>query len=72
MGHQGFTIPSPFPKTISFLQARKPEWIRRPFFATFDPEARWLTDLKPAFGHDRFFYEEELDEILTGDVSAAG
>ena len=49
---------------LQFLQARNPSWVKRPFFAEFDPEATWLTDLRPAFGESRFFYEDELDEIL--------
>ncbi|NEO24348.1 lysine 2,3-aminomutase, partial [Moorena sp. SIO4A5] len=50
---------------LSFLQARNPQWCNRPFFASFDAEATWLGDLKPAFGESKFFYESELEEILT-------
>lgn len=50
---------------FSFLQARNPQWCNRPFFASFDPEATWLGDLKPAFGESKFFYESELEEMLT-------
>ena len=53
---------------LSFLQARKPDWCKRPFFARFDPHATWLHDLKPAFGEDKFFYENELEELLTRKV----
>ena len=42
---------------LRFLQARNPDWVQRPFFAEYDPSATWLTDLKPAFGEDRFFFE---------------
>jgi len=42
---------------LSFLRGRKREWVGRPFFARFDPEARWLDELKPAFGESRFFFE---------------
>ena len=42
---------------LSFLRGRKREWVGRPFFARFDPEARWLDELKPAFGEARFFFE---------------
>jgi KamA family protein len=45
---------------LSFLQARNPAWIRRPFFARFDSQATWLTTLRPAFGESRFFFEDEL------------
>lgn len=35
---------------LRMLQARDPDLVGRPFFARFDPEAIWLTDLKPALG----------------------
>ncbi|WP_287239787.1 MULTISPECIES: hypothetical protein [unclassified Okeania] len=50
---------------LSFLQAREPDWCKRPFFAHFDADATWLNDLKPAFGKNKFFYESELEEVLT-------
>ena len=51
---------------LELLQARNPEWANRPFFAKFDPEASWFDDLKPAFGEDRFFFEEGLaSQVLT-------
>lgn len=57
---------------LEFLQARNPDWVRRPFFARFDPDATWLTDLRPAFGEERFFYQDELDAMLQArDTSAA-
>lgn len=46
---------------LEFLQARNPDWVRRPFFAKYDPEATWLTDLRPAFGQSHFFFELEQD-----------
>jgi KamA family protein len=36
---------------LRMLQARDPALVGRPFFATYDPEAIWLSDLKPALGH---------------------
>jgi hypothetical protein len=47
--------------TMRFLQGRNPDWVHRPFFATYDEEATWLDDLKPAFGDEKFFFEEEMD-----------
>ncbi|TWI66241.1 KamA family protein [Pseudoduganella lurida] len=44
---------------LQFLQARNPDWVRKPFFAKYDPEATWLDHLKPAFGKDRFFFETD-------------
>ena len=48
---------------LRFLQARDPDWVGRPFFARYDERATWLTDLRPAFGEERFFFEEGLDAI---------
>ena len=39
---------------LQFLQARNPDWVRRPFYARFDPLATWLDELQPAFGEKRF------------------
>ncbi|GAB4297559.1 MAG: KamA family radical SAM protein [Ignavibacteriaceae bacterium] len=49
---------------LNFIQGRNPEWNKRPFFAKYDPEANWLTDLRPAFGKDKFFYQDELNELI--------
>lgn len=49
---------------LQFLQARRPEWVRTPFFAKFDPTAVWLDDLVPAFGQRHFFFEPEADAAL--------
>jgi L-lysine 2,3-aminomutase len=35
---------------LRYIQARDPHLIGAPFFAAFDPDAAWLTDLKPAPG----------------------
>lgn len=47
---------------LEMLQARNPDWVGRPFFAQYDPWAVWLDDLRPAFGEQKFFFEEELAE----------
>lgn len=39
------------------IQSRKPEFVDRPFFAKYDPDAVWYTDLEPAFGEDKFFFD---------------
>jgi len=51
---------------LKFLQGRDPEWVGRPFFARYDPEASWLNELKPAFGESKFFFERGLDLIKEG------
>ncbi len=52
---------------LRFLQGRNPDWVQRPFFARFDAEATWLDQLKPAFGDDKFFFEDELAAMLQAD-----
>lgn len=49
---------------LQFLQARRPDWVRRPFFARFDPRATWLDQLVPAFGEGRFFFERERPDLV--------
>ncbi len=43
---------------LQFLQARNPEWVNHPFFAKYDEKAIWFDELKPAFGKEKFFFEE--------------
>ncbi len=43
---------------LRFIQARNPDWVQRPFFAKYDAEATWLDQLRPAFGKDKFFFED--------------
>ncbi len=49
---------------LHFLQRRNPDWVQRPYFARFDAEAAWLDQLPPAFGEDRFFFEDEYASML--------
>ncbi|MFD2110672.1 KamA family radical SAM protein [Thiorhodococcus fuscus] len=53
---------------LRFIQARDSDWVQRPFFAKYDPEATWLDQLQPAFGEDRFFYEDEYLAMRKGQV----
>lgn len=48
---------------LQMIQGRNPDWVNRPFFAKYDPEARWMDDLVPAFG-DQFFFDAELREMM--------
>jgi L-lysine 2,3-aminomutase len=43
---------------LHMIQARDPSLVGRPFFAHFDPDAVWLSDLRPAFA-DRFPFDAE-------------
>jgi KamA family protein len=47
---------------LTFNRGRRREWVWRPFFAKYDPQATWLDQLEPAFGEDRFFFETADDE----------
>ena len=49
---------------LEFIQGRISSWACRPFFAKYDEKAMWMTDLRPAFGSENFFFEEDLSEIL--------
>ncbi|MBP9120258.1 MAG: lysine 2,3-aminomutase [Ignavibacterium sp.] len=54
--------------TFRMIQGRNPDWAARPFFAKYDEEAIWYTDLVPAFDEDKFFFTDELNEILSSNV----
>ena len=55
---------------LKFLQSRNPDWVHRMFFAKYDDNASWLNDLTPAFGEDKFFFEDELDSIAAASTSS--
>ena len=54
-------------KTMVFrmIQGRNSDWAARPFFAAYDEKAVWYTDLKPAFDEEKFYFTDELKEILS-------
>ena len=43
---------------LRFIQGRNPGWVDIPFFAAYDPKATWFNQLRPAFGEEKFFFEE--------------
>jgi len=51
---------------LQMIQGRNPDWVNRPFFAKYDPKARWMDDLKPAFGN-KFFFEDELEDLIAAN-----
>jgi KamA family protein len=51
---------------LRFLQGRNADWTHRPFFAKYDEQASWLDELKPAFGEQRFFFEDEYEAMGRG------
>jgi KamA family protein len=54
---------------LRFIQARNSDWVQRPFFARYDETATWLDQLKPAFGEEKFFFQDEYDAMCNGDIS---
>ncbi|HEX6928995.1 MAG TPA: lysine 2,3-aminomutase [Gammaproteobacteria bacterium] len=48
---------------LRFIQGRNPDWVQRPFFAKYDEKATWLNHLVPAFGEEKFFYEDEFEAM---------
>jgi KamA family protein len=48
---------------LRFIQGRNPDWVHRPFLASYDENATWLSELKPAFGEKHFFFQEELEQF---------
>jgi KamA family protein len=55
---------------LKFLQARNPDWTRNPFFAKYDEKAVWFDQLKPAFGAEKFFFQDEFDALLAAGGSS--
>lgn len=53
--------------TLRMIQGRKPDWADRPFFAEYDENAVWYSELKPAFGESSFFFQDELAWLLKPD-----
>jgi len=49
--------------TFRMIQGRNPDWVARPFFANYDENAVWYTDLIPAFNEENFFFTEELNAM---------
>jgi L-lysine 2,3-aminomutase len=50
---------------LRMIQARDPGLVGKPFFAHYDPDATWLSDLRPAFA-GRFPFEAADPEDLPG------
>ena len=55
---------------LTFLQGRNPDWVGRPFFAQYDESATWLNELRPAFGEEKFFFEDDLERRFSEHITA--
>lgn len=53
---------------LRMLQGRNPDWVAKPFFAKYNPNAIWIDDLQPAFD-EKFFYEDELTQMITSGLT---
>lgn len=49
---------------LRFLQGRNNDWCDRVFFAKYCDKATWIDQLKPAFGEEKFFFEDEYKSII--------
>lgn len=49
---------------LNFIQARDPNWVKKPFFAKYDETSTWFDQLTPAFGANSFFFEDEMLDVL--------
>lgn len=56
---------------LRMLQGRNPDWVARPFFAKYDKRAIWMDDLRPAFGEEKFFFEEELEWLFEESLNSS-
>ncbi|MDR2954147.1 MAG: lysine 2,3-aminomutase [Prevotella sp.] len=48
---------------LRFIQGRNPKWVDIPFFAEYNAKATWFDQLKPAFGDEKFFFEESRTKL---------
>jgi len=56
---------------LHMIQAREPSLVGQPFFAHFDPDAVWISDLRPAFADKFPFQPESLGAVADADWNAA-
>lgn len=56
--------------TLRFVQGRNPNWVGKPFFAKYNPDAVWLTDLEPLEGEGQFFFNEQPVEKVALEVES--
>ena len=57
---------------LRFIQGRNADWVQRPFFARYDPDATWLDQLRPAFGEPKWFWQDEYTALCGNAVTCAG
>jgi KamA family protein len=50
---------------LSFLQARRKDWLFRPFLAKYSEDASWINELSPPEGENQFFFEEPYAQLVS-------
>jgi KamA family protein len=56
---------------LSFLQARRKEWLNRPFLAKYSESASWISELTPPESEGQFFFEDTYGQFLSEKKLAA-
>ncbi len=51
---------------LKVIQGRDPAWVNQVFFARFDAQAAWLTDLDPPRGEADFFFAPHMRALREG------
>jgi len=51
---------------LTFLQARQPHWLQRPFLAKFSDVAAWIDQLQAPDEEGRFFFEHDYEDFVSG------
>jgi KamA family protein len=51
---------------LKFIQARETSWVNRIFFARFDSQAAWLSELEPVGGQTEFFFDRPIRLMEAG------
>ncbi len=54
---------------LEYLQCRRPELVRQPFFAKFDPTATWFDDLEPLTADDAPMFPDNWPEEQEVQIS---
>jgi L-lysine 2,3-aminomutase len=57
---------------LQYLQCRRPELVRRPFFAKFDPNATWFDQLEPLGEGDAPFFPRNWPGVWSASMGARG
>ena len=51
---------------LKMVQGRDPQWSGCVFFARFDSQAAWISDLEPSLGPARFFFDDAMQQMRRG------